>query len=285
MKICKEKLMNLKKISYGFRSRNFFFCRDLNDFAKKLNEDSKYDNDKILKSINISLKSINDILIHPFNVESGYNQMITQIDKHYFGIKDNNHKYVTGRNYDILNYENVNDFDKLNGPQRTAVKNIIYESPLYLDNLNTDKNSPYVYLDKTFSDFKDIVLKKTEPIISEYSDLFNKLNPNVYVIVSKKYMINNKEREVDFENEKVYYINSNGKLVVIGKEETNKKNKTETNTNFKKIKDYLTPKNITTVYIVQTKKEKNLNSSLGNRNFFVVYSDYNCKIEKTDSEG
>ncbi|ORX51102.1 hypothetical protein BCR36DRAFT_412083 [Piromyces finnis] len=209
MKICKKKLMNFKKKLAMALDRETIFCKDLNDLAKKLNEDN------------------------------------------------NNHKYVTGRNYDILNYENVNDFDKLNGPQRTAVKNIFYESPLYLNNLNTDKKSPYAYLDKISSDFKDIVLKNIVPIASECSDLFKELNPNVYVVAPKKYMINNKEREVDFENEKVHYINSNGKLVVIGKEEINMKNKTETN--FKKTKDYLIPKNITIVYIVQTKKEENLN--------------------------
>ncbi|ORX39531.1 hypothetical protein BCR36DRAFT_375526 [Piromyces finnis] len=170
--------------------RETIFCKDLNDLAKKLNEDNNYDNDKVLKSIN-------DILTHPFNVESGYNQMIKQINKNYFDIKE-----------------------------------------------------------KTFAAFKDQVLENILPIASECSNIFKELNPNVYVIAPKKYTINKKEREIDFENEKVYYINN-----------------------------YLIPKNITTVYIVQTKKEENLNSSLGNRNLFVVYSDYNCKIEKADSEG
>ncbi|OUM61339.1 hypothetical protein PIROE2DRAFT_62568 [Piromyces sp. E2] len=172
------------------------FAKDIAEFSDKLNKNfNDYDPENILVTIY-------DILKYPVKIEWGYVDAIKQVNELYFGFSENGEeptKYKLNLKGNENIDTNVNQFDELSEVQRKAVKDILYETPLYLHNIRYNNDISYKALLWYTKSMHIINFRKIEPIIRKYIKLLKQINEDKYkyITVSKIYWNRNKNKGVE----------------------------------------------------------------------------------------
>ncbi|OUM58888.1 hypothetical protein PIROE2DRAFT_15740 [Piromyces sp. E2] len=118
-----------EKLAYAL-SRETIFGKDIGDISKKYIDNSKNYDPEII------YRTVESILTIPIPIELGYLEMINQINDNYFKDYKMNNKLNdnTEPNTNENTEEDQNILDKLSRDQRNSIRNILYESPIYLYN-------------------------------------------------------------------------------------------------------------------------------------------------------
>ncbi|OUM63125.1 hypothetical protein PIROE2DRAFT_10438 [Piromyces sp. E2] len=264
-----------EKLAYAL-SRETIFAKDIAAISKKYLDNSKsYDPEMYC--------TIEDILTRPILIERGFEQMINQMnDKYFKNYKMNNNvddSYLNGTTKPIKN-----DLDNLSSIQRNSIRNILYESPIYLRNIKYFEDR-YDSLKEDGRYLRSYVLTEIEPIVKNCNNILENKNVDGYIIVPKIYFDKNtnKERTIDSEKEKIYYINgTNNNMVEAPKEEMifiREGEKLNDNEKYFKKDEYILPKGIKSAYVISNEEIKEKNLEIG-ESICVIYDDFKVEIIK-----
>jgi hypothetical protein len=256
-------------------TNEFYFTKDLTRYLNEIKN-----NKCLLKEMEIYVKSI-----HSYRLElpKCYYEIIHQINAEYFGfsINDDNLEPSLYK----LNSNELNKYDKLNRAQKIVIRNIIYETPLFINNMESYYSSSYYGEDSLIIAFRNTDYKGIEPVINNIINLLQNTKVHDEIIAPKKYIgMNHKERKIDHTKEKIYYVDENNSLKeAIRKSIFISDNKNNENHSDDESKDYALPKNLKEVYVVSNEKLDE-NSLPVNEKIFVNYGN-KFEIVSTNNEG
>ncbi|OUM58889.1 hypothetical protein PIROE2DRAFT_64123 [Piromyces sp. E2] len=186
--------------------------------------------------------------------------------------------------------EDQNILDKLSRDQRNSIRNILYESPIYLRNIKYSYEDRYDSLNGDGEYMRSYVLNKIEPIVENCNNILENKNLDGYIIAPKTYINKNSntERIIDNEKEKIYYIDDTNKNMVEAQKEEmifiKDGKKLNEKDNYLIKNEYILPKKIKSAYVISNEEIKEENLEAG-ENVFVIYDDSELEVKKVLKKG